>query len=134
MGKPFPIIVFFLSALASLSGLVIAFAATKAADPRSNISTDSSHFVDATEKLGIHFQHQASPTSKKYLLETMGSGVAVFDYDNDGRLDIFLANGARIDDPMPRGAIPQKDGEKYWNRLYHQKPDGTFDDVTAKAG
>ncbi len=51
----------------------------------------------------------------------MGSGVAVFDYDNDGRLDIFLANGARIEDPMPKGAIPQKDGPTYWNRLYHQK-------------
>ena len=64
----------------------------------------------------------------------MGSGVALFDYDNDGRLDIFLANGARIDDPTPKGTIPQKDGPKYWNRLYHQKPDGTFEDVTEKAG
>jgi enediyne biosynthesis protein E4 len=91
-------------------------------------------FVDVTEKLGIHFKQQSSKTSKKYLLETMGSGVAVFDYDNDGRLDIFLANGARIDDPMPKGAIPQKDGPAYWNRLYHQKADGTFEDVTTKAG
>jgi enediyne biosynthesis protein E4 len=91
-------------------------------------------FVDVTEKVGIHFKQEASKTSKKYLLETMGSGVAVFDYDNDGRLDIFFANGARIDDPMPKGAVPQKDGEKYWNRMYHQKPDGTFQDVTAKAG
>ena len=90
--------------------------------------------MDVTEKVGIHFKQEASKTSKKYLLETMGSGVAVFDYDNDGRLDIFLANGARIDDPMTRGAVPQKDGEKYWNRMYHQKPDGTFEDVTAKAG
>jgi hypothetical protein len=91
-------------------------------------------FVDVTEKAGIHFKQQASKTSRKYLLETMGSGVAVFDYDNDGRSDIFLANGARIDDPMPKGAIPQKDGPNYWNRLYHQKPDGTFEDVTVKAG
>lgn len=53
-------------------------------------------FVDATENLGVHFQQQASPTSKKYLLETMGSGVALFDYNNDGRLDIFFANGAPI--------------------------------------
>jgi enediyne biosynthesis protein E4 len=90
--------------------------------------------VDVTERAGIHFKQQASKTSRKYLLETMGSGVAVFDYDNDGRLDIFLANGARIDDPMPKGAIPQKDGPKYWNRLYHQKADGTFEDVTVKAG
>ncbi len=94
----------------------------------------SGNFVDVAEKVGIHFQQKASKTSQKYLLETMGSGVAVFDYDNDGRLDIFLANGARIDDPMPKGAIPQKDGPKYWNRLYHQKPDRTFEDVTEKAG
>ncbi len=94
----------------------------------------SGHFVDATSHLGIRFQHQASPTSKKYLLETMGSGVAVFDYDNDGRLDIFFANGARLDDPTPKGTIPKKDDPKYWNRLYHQKPDGTFEDVTEKAG
>lgn len=91
-------------------------------------------FVDVTDKLGIHFQQKASKTSRKYLLETMGSGIAVFDYDNDGRLDIFFANGAHIDDPMPKGSIPQKDGPTYWNRLYHQKPDGTFEDVTEKAG
>lgn len=91
-------------------------------------------FEDVTAKLGIHFQHQASPTAKKYLLETMGSGVALLDYDNDGRLDIFLTNGARIDDPTPKGTIPLKDAPKYWNRLYHQKADGTFEDVTEKAG
>jgi len=91
-------------------------------------------FEDVAGKLGIRFQHQASPTSKKYLLETMGSGVALFDYDNDGRLDIFFGNGARIDDPTPKATIPQKDGPKYWNRLYHQKADGTFEDVTEAAG
>jgi enediyne biosynthesis protein E4 len=91
-------------------------------------------FVDVTGKLGIHFRHQASPTSRKYLLETMGSGVALFDYDNDGRPDIFFANGARLDDPTPKGTIPRKDNPKYWNRLYHQKTDGTFEDVTEKAG
>jgi hypothetical protein len=92
------------------------------------------NFVDVTTKLGVHFKHAASPTSKKYLPETMGSGVALFDYDNDGRLDIFFANGARIDDPTPKGTIPAKDDPKYWNRLYHQKSDGTFEDVTERAG
>jgi hypothetical protein len=92
------------------------------------------HFADVTAKLGINFQYLASHTSKKYLLETMGSGVALFDYDNDGRLDIFVVNGAPLADPLPKGAIPQKSGPKYWNRLYHQKPDGTFEDVTQKAG
>ena len=61
-------------------------------------------------------------------------GVAVFDYDNDGRLDIFFTNGARIDDPMPDGKKPEKSNPRYSNRLFHQNPDGTFTDVTEKAG
>jgi hypothetical protein len=92
------------------------------------------NFVDVTDAVGIRFLHRADPTSKKYLLETMGSGVALLDYDNDGRLDVYLVNGARIDDPTPPGTIPKKDGPKYWNRLYHQKKDGTFEDVTERAG
>jgi len=64
----------------------------------------------------------------------MGSGVALLDYDNDGRLDIFFTNGARLNDPTPKGTIPKKDDPKYWNRLYHQRPDGTFADVTEAAG
>jgi len=91
-------------------------------------------FVDVTSAVGVNFQYLASHTSKKYLLETMGAGVALFDYDNDGRLDIFLVNGALINDPEPSGSVPQKTSPKYWNRLYHQKPDGTFEDVTEKAG
>ena len=91
-------------------------------------------FVDVTQQLGINFQYQASHTSKKYLLETMGPGVALFDYDNDGRLDIYVVNGAPLGDPTPKGTIPRKTGPQYWNRLYHQKPDGTFQDVTEKAG
>jgi hypothetical protein len=92
------------------------------------------NFVDITEASGVRFQHIATHTSKKYLLETMGSGVALFDYDNDGRLDIFLVNGAPLTDPTPKGTIPQKSGPQYWNRLFHQKSDGTFEDVTEKAG
>ncbi|HEY5212973.1 MAG TPA: CRTAC1 family protein [Acidobacteriaceae bacterium] len=91
-------------------------------------------FVDITQSSHVIFNGEASHTSKKYLIETMGSGVALFDYDNDGRLDIFFANGAPLADPTPLGTIPQKTGPKYWNRLFHQKPDGTFEDVTEKAG
>jgi hypothetical protein len=92
------------------------------------------HFVDITKQSGVNFQYQSSHTSRKYLIETMGAGVALFDYDNDGRLDIFLVNGAPLQDPTPKGTIPKKSGPAYWNRLYHQKPDGTFEDVTEKAG
>src|SRR5579862_2687844 len=91
-------------------------------------------FTDVTAASGVRFQHIATHTSKKYLIETMGAGVALFDYDNDGRLDIFLINGAPLTDPTPKGTIPQKAGPKYWNRLFHQKRDGTFEDVTEKAG
>jgi hypothetical protein len=91
-------------------------------------------FVATTSALGIHFQYLASHTSKKYLPETMGAGVALFDYDNDGRLDLFLVNGAPLSDSTPKGTIPRKTGPQYWNRLFHQKSDGTFEDVTEKAG
>jgi enediyne biosynthesis protein E4 len=91
-------------------------------------------FVDITEKAGVHFLHQAPHTSRKYLIETMGSGVALFDCDNDGRLDLYLVNGAPFSDPEPKGSIPEKTGPQYWNRMYRQKPDGTFEDITEKSG
>jgi enediyne biosynthesis protein E4 len=97
-------------------------------------TAETAKFNDATSELGINFEYIASHTSKKYLIETMGSGVALFDYDNDGRLDIFVVNGASLSDPTSKGTIPQKTGPKDWNRLYHQKSDGTFEDVTERAG
>jgi hypothetical protein len=92
------------------------------------------NFVDITAASHVQFRNVATHTSKKYLIETMGSGVALFDYDNDGRLDIFLVNGAPLGDPTAKGAIPEKTGPKYWNRLFHQKADGAFEDVTEKTG
>jgi len=92
------------------------------------------NFVDVTAQDGVTFVHQAPHSPRKYLLETMGSGVALFDYNNDGRLDLYLVNGAPFGNFVPKGTIPQKTGPKYWNRLYEQMPDGTFKDVTVKAG
>src|SRR5450631_2958374 len=91
-------------------------------------------FADITQASRIDFKHENSATSNKYLIETMGGGVALLDYDNDGRLDIFFTNGAKIGDPMPDGKAPDKSNPKFWNRLYHQNADGTFTDVTEKAG
>jgi enediyne biosynthesis protein E4 len=64
----------------------------------------------------------------------MGGGVALLDYDDDGRLDVFFTNGAKLEDPMPAGKAPDKSDRRFWNRLYHQTADGHFEDVTEKAG
>ena len=106
----------------------------RACTPPASPSGTPGKFVDITARSGIDFRYQASHTSRKYLPETMGAGVALFDYDNDGRLDVFLVNRAPLGDPTSKGTIPQKTGPQYWNRLYHQKTDGTFEDVTEKAG
>ena len=91
-------------------------------------------FVDVTATSGIRFKHEASVTSQKYLPESMGAGVAMFDYNNDGLLDLFFVNGAKILDPMPNGKAPDKTDPRFWNRLYRNNGDGTFTDVTESAG
>jgi hypothetical protein len=119
----------------SFGVLLIGAAVARQTSPTANVEKPfPGKFTDVTSALGVHFKYLSSHTPKHYLLETMGGGVALFDYDNDGRLDIFLVNGAPLQDPTPQGSIPQKAGQNYWNRLYHQKPDGTFEDVTEKAG
>jgi enediyne biosynthesis protein E4 len=75
----------------------------------------------------IGFSLDSNETPQRHAPETMAGGVAVFDYDNDGNLDIFFTNGADIN-------TLQKDSPKYWNRLYRNNGDGSFTDVTEKAG
>ncbi len=84
-------------------------------------------FEEIAGKSGLHFITENSPTPYKNQVETMVAGVALFDYDNDGYLDVYLVNGAAI--PSLR-----KESPKYWNRLFHNNHDGTFTDVTEKAG
>jgi enediyne biosynthesis protein E4 len=82
-------------------------------------------FRDITVQAGIHFVHNNGAFGKKYLPETMGPGCAFIDYDNDGWPDILLVNGENW---------PGHQGETSTLRLYHNNHDGTFTDVTGKAG
>jgi enediyne biosynthesis protein E4 len=84
-------------------------------------------FENLIEASKIKFTLKNSISPKRYTFETMAGGVALFDYDNDGLLDIFFTNGA---------AIPslEKIDRTYWNRLFRNNGDGTFSDVTEKAG
>ena len=91
-------------------------------------------YQDVTARSGINFQCNGSPTTQKYLIETMPAGVAMFDYDGDGLLDLYFVNGAKLDDPMRPDKAPDKTDPRFWNRLYHNNGDGTFSDVTEKAG
>ena len=91
-------------------------------------------FEDVTAASRVDFHHRASRTSRKYLIESMTGGVAMIDYDGDGRLDLYFVNGAELKDPMKAGAVPVKTDERYWNRLYRNQGDGTFRDVTKAAG
>ena len=91
-----------------------------APDARSSIQ-----FRDVTQRAGVRFVHNNGAFGKKYLPETMGPGVAFIDYDNDGWPDIFLANGMDWPGHEQKHATP---------KLYHNNHDGTFTDVTHKAG
>ena len=93
--------------------------------------------LDVVAPVGLVFRHQNSPTSRKHLIETMGGGVAVFDYNNDGMLDIFFVNSGRI--AAAAGLTNDKDSfdranPLHWNRLFRQNKDGSFVDVTSTAG
>ncbi|WP_321476246.1 CRTAC1 family protein [uncultured Paludibaculum sp.] len=85
------------------------------------------HFVDAAPRSKIAYTTNNSFSGRKYFPQPMCGGVAIFDFDNDGRLDIFFTNGAKLPEL-------KKIDASYFNCLLHQKADGTFEDVTAKAG
>ncbi len=84
-------------------------------------------FVDVADKAGITVRNvNGSVDAKRYIIEATGSGVAILDYDRDGWPDIFLVNGTTMQ--------PAPTGEKATSHLFHNNRDGTFTDVTAKAG
>lgn len=85
------------------------------------------HFVNAAASSHLSFVLDNGATPEKYQIETMAGGVAVIDYNNDGLPDIYFTNGAHL---------PQmeKDSPRFFNRLFENKGNGLFDDVTGKAG
>ncbi|MBV8811186.1 MAG: VCBS repeat-containing protein, partial [Acidobacteriaceae bacterium] len=97
------------------------------AQPRGKFSGLPFHacFTDVAAAAGLNAPLIYGPDDKKnYILETVGCGCAFIDYDNDGWLDIFLLSGTRLENPP----------ETATNRLYHNNRDGTFTDITEKAG
>ena len=113
----------------SIIGIVTLFLIAIVAQgiPIHTVGADTSiQFVDVTQEAGIHWQHVDGRSGQKYFMETLGSGAAFFDYDGDGDADLYFVNGA----PLP-GYVSQ---EMPTNCLYQNNGDGTFTDVTEKAG
>ena len=117
-------------ALAALTGWLVVGGLTLAQGTQT-VDESSAHplasFTDVAQKAGITMQNVFGGTdTKRYIIETTGNGVAVFDYDNDGWPDIFVVNGTRLEG-FPSGKAPT-------SHLYHNNHDGTFTDVTEKTG
>jgi enediyne biosynthesis protein E4 len=90
-------------------------------------SSSPIRMVNGARAAGVDFRLRNGATGHKYQVETLPGGLAVIDFDGDGWPDLFCTNGA---------ALPElsKSGPEYWNRLYRNNRDGTFSDVTVKAG
>src|SRR5215831_15057381 len=97
------------------------------AKPSAQPASPIANFTDIAAKAGLTAENIfGGVDTKKYIIETTGNGVAIFDYDNDGWPDILLVNGTQLEG-FPPGKGPT-------SRLYHNNHDGTFTDVTAKSG
>ncbi|HJT68721.1 MAG TPA: VCBS repeat-containing protein, partial [Terriglobales bacterium] len=84
------------------------------------------HYTEVRQKAGIAFQQDSTQTDEKYYLETMGTGVAWLDYDQDGLMDVFFIQSGPTDIYKPPHPLR--------SALYHNNGDGTFTDVTEKSG
>jgi hypothetical protein len=111
--------------IGSLAAFLLAAAVTVAASGAGPAASSTITFRDITQQSGIHFAHNNGAFGKKFLPETLGPGVAFIDYDNDGWSDIFLVNGTDWPGHTQKHTTP---------KLYRNNHDGTFTDVTHKAG
>jgi hypothetical protein len=110
---------FLISSLLGVSVLALACRRPQETAP-SGPAADPPWFVDVTEERGLHFVHDPGPVGNYFMPEQVGSGAALFDSNNDGLLDIYLLQNGGPDGPK--------------NRLYRQRPDGTFEDVSKGSG
>jgi enediyne biosynthesis protein E4 len=90
------------------------------------VTSSKAQFVDVTRSAGLDFHLTCGSPDKRYIMESMCGGVAVFDYDNDGWMDILLINGSSLEDLHA--------GRCHGSKLYRNNHDGTFTDVSGKAG
>jgi len=114
-----------LSALSCLLLCLVSILLPSSPSQAPNKNEAHSHFVDITDAAGVTFRHTSAP-DKKYIVESIGGGVALFDYDNDGCLDIYFSNALTVD--------TASDPHSSRSALYHNNCDGTFTDVTEKSG
>jgi hypothetical protein len=106
-----------LLAAATLAGLAFVMAGAAQTGVR---------FTDVTRESGVNFHHVNGASPDKHLVETMGSGGLFFDDDNDGWIDLFLVDGGSLADARVAGQAK--------DRLYRNRGNGSFDDVTARSG
>src|SRR5262245_17853038 len=107
--------------LISIAGLSLALRYARADQESTKVI-----FTDVTKSAGLNFINNSS-TEKKYIVESMGGGVAMFDFDNDGRLDIYLVNSYTVEAALAKKPRPPA-------ALYRNLGNGKFEDVAAKAG
>jgi len=106
--------------LTALGGAVVGGCVSRTPGPPPE-STGPVWFEDVTDQLGIHFTHDPGPVGRYPMPQIVGTGCAVFDYDCDGRLDLYFMHNVSPDSASR-------------NTLYRQRPDGTFEDVSAGSG
>jgi len=113
--------------LAGASAFLFSQLARKSATLKSSPTLSPIRFREIAQRAGLDFVLENNPTPRKHMIETMPGGVAAFDYNNNGRADIFFTNGASI-------PSLEKDSPKFFNRLFRNDGGMKFTDVTSEAG